>query len=279
MTSSSGPGHRHLGDLPGRRPGQLRVPAVVVGLRRRTVPPAGVARLSTVWRFPQTTDGQGSTVTFHLANPGPTAVTATISLGLSSGSVMPRGGCRSHRSRWWTSSPRGRPGCPTGPLLPSRSTRRRPSWSAGRCRRRRGAHPRCGAHRRARSPWPRLAGSRRPASSTPRGRPTRPPRPWPWPIRGRPRPTCRWSGSAGATWWPRSAWHPDGWSCSAPSWSEGSGDVLGHFVGPGRRRGGQPAVRGIRRCLVDRVSVYRVSPRRRGLTRSRRWMLKGSGCH
>jgi hypothetical protein len=50
----------------------------------------GSPGLSKVWRFPQTTDGQASTVTFHLANPAAQAVTATVSFGLSSGSVTPR---------------------------------------------------------------------------------------------------------------------------------------------------------------------------------------------
>ena len=50
----------------------------------------GSPGLSTVWRFAQTTDGPGSTVSFHLANPGTRTVTATISSGLTSGSVIPR---------------------------------------------------------------------------------------------------------------------------------------------------------------------------------------------
>jgi hypothetical protein len=50
----------------------------------------GSPALSTTWRFAQTTAEPGSTVSFDLANPGTTAVTSTISLGLSSGSVVPR---------------------------------------------------------------------------------------------------------------------------------------------------------------------------------------------
>jgi len=50
----------------------------------------GSPGLSTVWRFAQTTAGPGSSVLFHLANPGSVTETATISPGLSSGSVVPR---------------------------------------------------------------------------------------------------------------------------------------------------------------------------------------------
>ncbi len=50
----------------------------------------GAPALSTVWRFAQTTNTSGSTVTFYLANPTSAPVTATIAFGLSSGSVEPR---------------------------------------------------------------------------------------------------------------------------------------------------------------------------------------------
>ncbi len=50
----------------------------------------GSPQLSTVWRSAQTTNAPGSTVSFHLANPNPQTVTATISFGLASGSVTPR---------------------------------------------------------------------------------------------------------------------------------------------------------------------------------------------
>jgi hypothetical protein len=50
----------------------------------------GSPGLSTVWRFPQNTDVPGSAVVFHLANPTTRTVSATISAGLSSGSVIPR---------------------------------------------------------------------------------------------------------------------------------------------------------------------------------------------
>ncbi len=50
----------------------------------------GSPRLSTVWRFAQTTNASGATVSFHLANPSTQTATATISFGLSSGSVTPR---------------------------------------------------------------------------------------------------------------------------------------------------------------------------------------------
>jgi hypothetical protein len=45
--------------------------------------------LSTTWRFAQTTTTPGSAVDFTLGNPGTTAVTASISVGLSSGTVVP----------------------------------------------------------------------------------------------------------------------------------------------------------------------------------------------
>ncbi len=50
----------------------------------------GAPELSTVWRFPQVTAGRGSTVSVDVANPGRSTVAATVSLGLSSGSVVPR---------------------------------------------------------------------------------------------------------------------------------------------------------------------------------------------
>ncbi len=50
----------------------------------------GAPALSTVWRFAQTTIEEKSAVNFTLANPGEAAVSATITLGLSSGSVVPR---------------------------------------------------------------------------------------------------------------------------------------------------------------------------------------------
>jgi hypothetical protein len=50
---------------------------------------AGSPSPSTTWRFAQTTALPQSTVDITLANPGQTAATATISLGLSSGSVVP----------------------------------------------------------------------------------------------------------------------------------------------------------------------------------------------
>jgi hypothetical protein len=50
----------------------------------------GSPQLSTVWRFAQTTDTSGSTVALTLANPTDTPVTASIAVGLTSGSVVPR---------------------------------------------------------------------------------------------------------------------------------------------------------------------------------------------
>jgi hypothetical protein len=50
----------------------------------------GAPSLSTTWRFAQTTAMPASTVNFYLANPTDAPVTATIGLGLSSGSVVPR---------------------------------------------------------------------------------------------------------------------------------------------------------------------------------------------
>ncbi len=50
----------------------------------------GAPSLSTVWRFAQTTVRGGAHVDFDLANPGNATVTATLSLGLSEGSVVPR---------------------------------------------------------------------------------------------------------------------------------------------------------------------------------------------
>jgi hypothetical protein len=50
----------------------------------------GAPALSTTWRFAQTTTTLGSTVNFYLANPTNAPVTATIALGLASGSVVPR---------------------------------------------------------------------------------------------------------------------------------------------------------------------------------------------
>jgi Family of unknown function (DUF5719) len=50
----------------------------------------GAPVLSSTWRFAQTTVVNGATVGFTLANPSTATVTASISLGLSSGSVVPR---------------------------------------------------------------------------------------------------------------------------------------------------------------------------------------------
>jgi hypothetical protein len=50
----------------------------------------GSPHLSTTWRFAQTTNTPNSTVNFYLANPTTAPVTATVSFGLSSGSVVPR---------------------------------------------------------------------------------------------------------------------------------------------------------------------------------------------
>jgi hypothetical protein len=50
----------------------------------------GAPSLSSVWRFAQTTVRPGTQVEFDLANPGTNAVTATLSLGLSEGTVVPR---------------------------------------------------------------------------------------------------------------------------------------------------------------------------------------------
>ncbi len=49
----------------------------------------GSPSLSTTWRLAQTTVMPTSTVNLYLANPGPTQATATITLGLSSGTVVP----------------------------------------------------------------------------------------------------------------------------------------------------------------------------------------------
>jgi hypothetical protein len=50
----------------------------------------GSPDLSTTWRFAQTTAASGATVDLYLANPGTTAATATLTVGLSDGSVVPR---------------------------------------------------------------------------------------------------------------------------------------------------------------------------------------------
>ena len=50
----------------------------------------GSPELSTVWRSAQSTNASGSTVSFNLANRTTQTVTATVSFGLSSGSVTPR---------------------------------------------------------------------------------------------------------------------------------------------------------------------------------------------
>jgi hypothetical protein len=50
----------------------------------------GAPALSTTWRFAQTSVVSGATVGFTLANPSAAAVTASFSLGLSSGTVQPR---------------------------------------------------------------------------------------------------------------------------------------------------------------------------------------------
>ena len=50
----------------------------------------GSPGLSDIWRFAQTTAPRGSIVDFTLANPGSGPVTATFTLGLPSGSVVPR---------------------------------------------------------------------------------------------------------------------------------------------------------------------------------------------
>ena len=49
----------------------------------------GSPQLSTTWRLAQTTALSQSVVDLYLANPGPTPATATIIVGLSSGSVVP----------------------------------------------------------------------------------------------------------------------------------------------------------------------------------------------
>ncbi len=49
----------------------------------------GSPQLSTVWRLAQTTALAQSNVNLYLANPGQSPATATITLGLSSGSVIP----------------------------------------------------------------------------------------------------------------------------------------------------------------------------------------------
>jgi hypothetical protein len=49
----------------------------------------GAPALSTTWRFAQTTATMGSTVDLYLANPGTTTATATLTVGLSDGSVVP----------------------------------------------------------------------------------------------------------------------------------------------------------------------------------------------
>ena len=50
----------------------------------------GSPALSTAWHFAQTTTRPGGTVDFDLANPGASAATATVSVGLSAASVVPR---------------------------------------------------------------------------------------------------------------------------------------------------------------------------------------------
>ncbi len=49
----------------------------------------GSPGLATTWQFAQTTAIQGATVDFYLANPGSAPATATMTFGLSSGSVEP----------------------------------------------------------------------------------------------------------------------------------------------------------------------------------------------
>jgi hypothetical protein len=49
----------------------------------------GSPALATIWQFAQTTAMTGATVDFYLANPGNAPATATITFGLSSGSVEP----------------------------------------------------------------------------------------------------------------------------------------------------------------------------------------------
>ena len=62
---------------------------MVVGADRRPLPAPGVTALSTTWRLAQTTALPQSVVTLYLANPGQAPATATVTLGLSSGSVVP----------------------------------------------------------------------------------------------------------------------------------------------------------------------------------------------
>jgi hypothetical protein len=62
--------------------------ASAVGLSLRL----GAPSLSSTWRFAQSTavtGTGGSTVSFHLANPSQAPVTATLEVGLSSGTVIP----------------------------------------------------------------------------------------------------------------------------------------------------------------------------------------------
>ncbi len=50
----------------------------------------GSPSLSSSWQFAQNTSQSGSTVAFDLANPGSSAVSASLSVGLSGATVMPR---------------------------------------------------------------------------------------------------------------------------------------------------------------------------------------------
>ena len=187
-------------DVPGRRARRHRVPAVV-GRLHRAVPEGGLAVALDTWRFAQTTALAQSTVDVTLANPGPTPATATISLGLSSGSVVPHQLVVAPASVTDFSAS-GTAGLPeqvpysltvasSAPIVVGRSVEApsgsaQPGWGSSSAT--------VTVAARWLVPGPGIPA--RPA------RPTPPSRVWPWPIRDRQLSGWWWGRSVGADRWP-----------------------------------------------------------------------------
>ena len=220
---------------------------------------AGSPSPSTTWRFAQTTALPQSTVDITLANPGQTAATATISLGLSSGSVVP------HRlvvapSSVAVFSASGTAGLPeqvpyaltitsSAPIVAGRSveapSRLGPAGVGFVVRHGHGGHALAGA--RPRHPERARNGRRRRRqpgggqSGTVAG-----------PGRGG---HPRWEPSGGRV-------HRGPRPVECPRFPAGRGSAGSHRVGLGarQRRGGQRAVRRPRRGVLDRLPPGRLGP-------------------
>ncbi len=163
---------------------------------------------STTWRFAQTTTLPGSTVDFTLGNPGTASVTASISVGLSSGTVVPHQVVVPPLSVtvFTASTTAGLPQqtpfsltvTSSGPMVVGRSVSAPTGATA--------------------ATWGASAGTVSaagrwvvPGPGVPNSRPSRVRRPpvWPWPTPAPPRPTWRWSRWAAPAQWPSSPFRPD----------------------------------------------------------------------